>query len=290
MTEGQSLSVWTALARSVADYEHKLGDADRAIRSAERALRRHHEQHSSKAPPPTTQLDPEPTYQPLCAVDWKRSACLRAGIPQPCHPAGHVGATPGTTGAWTLTDDYVYFLDRGLVRGVAALVGPSASIVEFGAGKGCMASALRREGVLVRAYDGSPNASKVTRGLVHTADLTRKLKLASADWVLCLEVAEHVPRRYENILLANLDRAARKGVILSWSNSDKGNGHVNARDNDWVLNAMRTRGFVWDRAAQVALRGSVSDIHWYRESVMVFKRNAMSQLIAAEHLRGPVAT
>ena len=43
-----------------------------------------------------------------------------------------------------------------------------------------------------------------------------KLQLGAADWVLCLEVAEHIPRAFEERLLANLDSHNRRGIVMSW--------------------------------------------------------------------------
>jgi len=90
--------------------------------------------------------------------------------------------------------------------------------------------------------------------------------------VVCLEVAEHIPREHERRFLANLLRHARRGLVLSWSNNEGGNGHVNLRSNEWVVAAMGRHGFDHDLEAQAALRKGISDIHWYRETLMVFRR------------------
>ena len=37
-----------------------------------------------------------------------------------------------------------------------------------------------------------------------------------SDWVLSLEVGEHVPSRYEDMYLRNLHAHNCKGIILSW--------------------------------------------------------------------------
>merc|ERR1712070_1076588 len=64
----------------------------------------------------------------------------------------------------------------------------------------------------------------------------------SADWVLCLEVGEHIPQKHEDVLLHNVLDTARKGVIISWSNGG-GNGHVNRRPNEYVIEEVERRGF-----------------------------------------------
>ena len=50
--------------------------------------------------------------------------------------------------------------------------------------------------------------------------------------------------------------------MLSWSDNAGGNGHVNLRTNEWVVQRMGAMGYVHDEAAELALRHAVTDIHW----------------------------
>ena len=106
----------------------------------------------------------------------------------------------------------------------------------------------------MRVYDGS-NAHLMTGGLVGWADLSEPLQLGAADWVLCLEVAEHIPSHLEPALLANIDEHATDGVLLSWSNM-MGNGHVNVREPAYVRYRMSGLGFIPDDAATRVLRAA----------------------------------
>ena len=134
----------------------------------------------------------------------------------------------------------------------------------------------RRPGVSrisVRAFDGAPNVANLTGGLVNQADLTKpQLSTTPSEWVLCLETAEHIPRAHESTLLRNLHHLNTVGVVLSWSNNVGGNGHVNLRTNEWTVRRFQKMGYVHDEAAERELRRSIRDIHWFRETVMVFRR------------------
>eukprot|EP00962_Isochrysis_galbana_P047429 scaffold19388_cov116-Isochrysis_galbana.AAC.3 len=154
---------------------------------------------------------------------------------------------------------------------MVSLVG-GGSVLEFGAGKGCYTAAFRRRGVPTRAFDGSRQVAALTHGLVQSSDLTVALSLGPSDWVVCLEVAEHIPRVHEDTFLTNLLSHAREGLVISWSNTAGGNGHVNLRSNEWVVTTMRERGFEHDAAAQKQLREAISSIHWYKQTVLVFRR------------------
>jgi len=127
----------------------------------------------------------------------------------------------------------------------------------------------------VRAFDGAPNVATLTGGLVQRADLSKDLSVPPAEWVLCLETAEHIPREHEDTFLANLDRLNTAGIVLSWSNNAGGNGHVNLRTNDWVEERLRGMGYVRQRYDEKALRKGVSDIHWFRDTLMVFQRRGL---------------
>ncbi len=56
------------------------------------------------------------------------------------------------------------------------------------------------------AYDGAPNISQLTHGLVGQADLTKDIRalVGPHDWTLSLEVGEHLDVRHEDTFLANV--------------------------------------------------------------------------------------
>ena len=107
------------------------------------------------------------------------------------------------------------------------------------------------------------------------ADLTKPIPQPAAEWVLCLETAEHIPRAHETQLLDNLHNLNTVGVVLSWSNNAGGNGHVNLRTNEWVVQRFAKMGYEHDERAERELRRSVNAIHWFRDTLMVFRRRAV---------------
>lgn len=177
---------------------------------------------------PRCQVTPghPPAVAALCMEGGRLFECTRAVDPWR-------GAVPSSTGAWALSDDYVYFKDRGLVSALASRL-RGQRVIEFGSGKGCYVDALRRRGIHAIGYDGAPDVAQQTRGLVAHADLTTPLSVGCADYVMSFEVAEHIPRQFESTFLANLDAHNTKGVLLSWSPIPDGNGHVNVRAESHV--------------------------------------------------------
>eukprot|EP00929_Paragymnodinium_shiwhaense_P107275 TRINITY_DN73363_c0_g1_i1.p1 TRINITY_DN73363_c0_g1~~TRINITY_DN73363_c0_g1_i1.p1 ORF type:complete len:440 (+),score=112.43 TRINITY_DN73363_c0_g1_i1:144-1463(+) len=144
-----------------------------------------------------------------------------------------------------------------------------ATIVDFGAGGGHYCDFMNRTGeYCCNAYDGAPRAAEYSEGKVLTQRLDVEFDLGRQwDWVVCLEVAEHVPRAAEGILLGNLRRHAKKGLVLSWSQHD-GGPHQNARPWEEVRQLVEGAGFELDEKASAQLRPKVS---WLIGAVHLFR-------------------
>ena len=175
------------------------------------------------------------------------------------------------SGAWIISDNYEYLLDENLARQLVNLF-RNNTVIEFGAGTGRYTSYLQNEGIDVRGYDGVKNISDLTNGLVQSLDLTKPVGINPSDWVLCLEVAEHIPRKYEYTFIENLQKSSRKGVVLSWAGiSQPGVGHVNNREQKYVKNIMTRGGFTFVEESSKLLRDN-SKLWWFKKNVMVFVR------------------
>ena len=99
-------------------------------------------------------------------------------------------------GGWKLSHSQAcYFLDLGLVRAMTRMMGRGSSLTELGAGFGCYTAMWARASAnVVAAVDGLLGVTRLTRGRVVEWDLVCPLH-ATADWVVTLEVAEHIPLR-----------------------------------------------------------------------------------------------
>jgi hypothetical protein len=53
-------------------------------------------------------------------------------------------------------------------------------------------------------FDGAGNVEEVTGGFVRFADLSLPLQMPRADWVVALEVGEHIPSAFEPTFVRNL--------------------------------------------------------------------------------------
>ena len=92
------------------------------------------------------------------------------------------------------------------------------------------------------------------------------------DWALSMEVIEHIPAEFESVVLDNIDRAAARGVVLSWAAPGQyGFHHVNNRSPTYVNQTMFRRGFTFDLKTSLALREKAT-FKYFRNHLSVFTR------------------
>jgi len=182
--------------------------------------------------------------------------------------------TVDSSGAWILPPKYMYYFDQSFANAVIDRV-ISGSVLELGAGLGCYTTYFHGSGKIskITGYEGAANVESISQGLIKQADLTKKQNFGydSYDWVVCMEVAEHIPKEFENTLLVNIVTRAKKGVLLTWGVPGQGGvGHVNLRSNDYVIGIMKGVGFDFDEETSNYLR-SKSQFGWFKMTAMVFK-------------------
>jgi len=185
---------------------------------------------------------------------------------------------------------------------------PRYSILDIGAGVGQYGHALlaldpahRYSGV-----DGAGNVERLTNGFLRWANLASpELSLPRADWVMSLEVGEHVPHAVEQHFVRNLHAHNCVGIVLSWSHPPYGGcGHVNNHHTPYIVALFAELGYVYDADASRLLRerhtrtkantiawrpkntpqhaGLGGPFYWFRESIYVLRR--------AKGLMGPGCT
>lgn len=177
-----------------------------------------------------------------------------------------------------------YQLDKGLLRGLVRHILPlDASVGDFGAGSGHYASWLNDTGLVTAfAFDGSPDIELVTKGTVLGADLGRPLALwRKFDWVVSLEVAEHIPPDLSGPYLRNLDAYATAGVVLSWARPGlQGLGTANPRSEQEALDLIRQHTSLYVDGELTAKLRAASSIAYLAESLLVLTREAREGMSA----------
>jgi hypothetical protein len=92
------------------------------------------------------------------------------------------------------------------------------------------------------------------------------------DWIMSLEVAEHIPKQHELVYVDNIVRHAGEGLILSWAKIGQGgHSHINEKNFNDVKILMEERGFVHDEIASLKFR-NIATLGWLRDNLNIFKR------------------
>ncbi len=187
---------------------------------------------------------------------------------------------PATTidahGYWIGEDAAGYHLfDRSLADAVAEffVCEGAKNVVDFGCGMGDYMRVILDHQIPCEGYDGNPDTPRLTLGLGLVLDLSEPVDLGKRfDWVLSLEVGEHVPPEFETTFIENLDLHNTKGIVLSWAVKGQGGfGHYNCQDNEYIKELFAQYGYLNDPAAEEELRRR-STFFWFKNTLMVFRR------------------
>jgi SAM-dependent methyltransferase len=164
--------------------------------------------------------------------------------------------------------------DDKLVEYIAATYKPAKSVADLGCGKGDYCKYLKEHGIpLVHGYEGTPDIKKIsTYDDITVIDLTKRRYVGTSyDLVLCLEVGEHIPQKYEQILIDNICEFIGKDLILSWAIPGQGGaGHFNEQPNEYIIDEFTKRGLIFDEDSSMRLRDAAS-FKWFKNTLMKFE-------------------
>ena len=175
-------------------------------------------------------------------------------------------------GFWDEAQESAYYFDQPLASELASIF-KGSSVADFGCGAGAYVNYFISQQIEAFGCDGNPHTEELSGGSCKVIDLTEDFDLNKKfDWVLSLEVGEHIPRKYQKTYLNNLDKHADKGIILSWAVPRQlGIGHVNLRTNEYVKNIFSKLGYKNNQALEDKLR-KISTLEWFENTIMVFER------------------
>jgi hypothetical protein len=108
---------------------------------------------------------------------------------------------------------------------------------------------------------------------IYRIDLSVPVEFVPYDFVLCLEVGEHIPKEREQVFIDNVVGATGKDLVMSWAvpGQYSASGHVNNRPNEYIIEQMRNRGLKFQKKMTRRLR-YYSFLSWFKNTVMVFRR------------------
>jgi cyclopropane fatty-acyl-phospholipid synthase-like methyltransferase len=148
-----------------------------------------------------------------------------------------------------------------------------SSLADFGCGMGDYVKNFKLNNINAIGFDGNPNTPELTNNLCKVLDLSKpQMFNRPFDWVMSLEVGEHLPQQFEDIFINNLHNNNKYGIVLSWAiKGQGGHGHFNEQNNDYIKNKITNLGYYNDIESENILREK-STLHWFKNTIMVFRK------------------
>jgi cyclopropane fatty-acyl-phospholipid synthase-like methyltransferase len=161
-----------------------------------------------------------------------------------------------------LSDAIIQVLKRNKVK----------TIYDLGCGHGMYTKHINDNDIQCSGYDGNPFTRELTGNLCDVLDLSKTFILPKKEYVLSLEVGEHIPKEYEENFINNLHQHNERGIILSWAVVGQGgDGHINCQNNEYIREKFFDLGYKSDLLEEMYLREK-SQFDWFKKTIMVFKR------------------
>jgi cyclopropane fatty-acyl-phospholipid synthase-like methyltransferase len=147
------------------------------------------------------------------------------------------------------------------------------TLVDLGCGLGNYTKELNNEVTQCDGFDGNPNTPELTNNICKVLDLSIPQTFnAPYDWVMSLEVGEHIPKIHEQTFINNICGAAKNGILMSWAvKGQGGKGHFNEQNNDYIIDLLQKNGFQYDLNVSRHLRNNCT-LWWFKKTMMVFRK------------------
>jgi len=147
------------------------------------------------------------------------------------------------------------------------ILGHPETLLDVGCGDGFLVRAATAKGIRAGGidlyYDGT--------------DLTKFWDGGLFDWVICWEVAEHLPPESAEVLVRTISNACFKYVLFSAAHVGQGgSGHLNERPSQYWIDLFARQGLFVDEARSVQLSERFLKVSpqewWYGQNIMLMER------------------
>ena len=178
------------------------------------------------------------------------------------------------TGIWSLEiASKRHKIDHRLCSAIIQLFDKPYSVADVGCGIGEYCKTLTKYGWdNMVGFEGTKNISSISVfDNIKEVDLTKIHYLGIFDFVLCIEVGEHIPSDYECTFLNNICDMVDNTLLMSWANVGQysASGHVNCKHMHSVINELEDRGMSFDAEKSHYLQEK-AEFNWLKKNIAVF--------------------
>jgi len=151
---------------------------------------------------------------------------------------------------------------------------------DFGCGMGYYMRRMRDAGFTrLCGFEGDPSKMCVIDNIIKQ-DLTEPFLLDEKGNIIFLEVGEHIPSTFEDIVIDNVVNNCCGKLVMSWAiRGQGGDGHVNCLDNDEVIERFTRRGAIYIEYDTNSARAVIDprkynvaahELPWFHTTTFVF--------------------
>ena len=128
------------------------------------------------------------------------------------------------------------------------------------------------------------------RNHVVVHDLARHISFPLHDLVVCLEVAEHLPKRASTSVVANVAKSADKYIAFSAAQPGQwGDGHINCQPVSFWLRLFSERGWVADYGAREVVRAELRNLAFREQLPWILSNLLLLRSVASGRITGATA-
>lgn len=179
----------------------------------------------------------------------------------------------GKTGIWSEDEAWTHAFSYSTAKYIGDYFEKDVPVIDLGCGKGTYCQYLKDVGFQdVMGFEGSILPDSDFDGIIQ-ADLSLGL-IGAIGNVISIEVFEHIPRQFESTFVDNICNACSGKLVLSVAvEGQPGLGHVNCRNNDYVIALFDGQGFKFMAERTDEIRSKVEPhVDYLRNTLMVFER------------------
>jgi len=153
------------------------------------------------------------------------------------------------------------------------------SVIDIGCGAGIYLKEFASQGVKIIGYDGSPAARKesLVKNKIKIHDLCQPLAIKKQfDLCLCIEVAEHLNKKYSQTLINTLTQLSSL-IIFTAATPGQGPrsiGHINEQPHEYWIKKFKAKNFSPDKKLTAKIKREMKEenvVWWIVKNLMVFR-------------------
>ena len=154
-----------------------------------------------------------------------------------------------------------------------------SSVVDLGCGNAEFLNEFYKKGIKIQGYEGSRCAigkALIDKKYIQLFDLKNKIfSPHKFDLAICLEVAEHIEKKFSKRLMENLTSLSDTVVFTAASPDQGGHFHINEQSRGFWIGLFKERSYNLDNDTTEKIKQEMKEegiLWWYCDNIMIFRK------------------